>query len=311
MVFVFKKNIRKLNEIFAICYHSYKVFSKGYSDKLIALSVDITNRCTLRCKHCYWWRQEHRYELSDAEWISLIKRLKEQNPLILQAVWLGGEPLLRADLLEKLFSFFKFNSVLTNGTIPFPRWKNISFVVSVDGIEEDNDKIRGKGVYQRVRSNILKNRDLDLHLDCTLNKINFRNIDRFVEEWVETGIKGINFTFHTPQKGKKDEFTLLPKERDEALERIIALKDKYGSFIYGAKSQYKLMKSAICEKATSWCRQHYPQMGLCLDSAGRPKVPCVFAGDVDCSDCGCPLPYILQAVRERDLEAIISLIRYR
>lgn len=299
-----------LNQIFAFSYHLYKIIFQGYSDKLIGISVDITNKCNLHCKHCYWWRQRLSKELSEAEWINLIKKIKKKNPFILQAYWLGGEPLLRASLLEKLFKFFKFNSVITNGVILLPRWKNVSFSVSVDGIEEDYEKIRGKGIYQKVKNNILKNKDLNLHLTCTLNKINFKNIDKFIKEWIDVGIKGVNFTIYTEGKTGDNKLRLSLKERNAVLNKIIALKDKYGSFIYGTKNQYNYMKTVNCMEATSWCRRYYHHMGLCLNSNGGIKAPCIFADDVNCNYCGCSLPYALWGAKKRDFKTIVSLIKH-
>ncbi|MFC1711157.1 radical SAM protein [Patescibacteria group bacterium] len=299
-----------IQEIKSYSYHFFKLLTKGYSDKLLGISVDITNKCNLKCKHCYWWENRESKELSDNEWIKLVKKIKKENPYIIQGFWLGGEPLLRAKLLEKLFKYFKLNSVITNAVLPLPRWSNVNFTVSMDGIEKDYEKIRGKGVYKKVKKNILKNKDLDLHLSCTLNKINFCNIDEFVKEWYDNQVQGLNFTIHTEIKGGNKSIGFSLKERDKVIDKIIMLKSKYNNFIYGSKSHYHSMKSKTCKKAAYWCRQHYAKMGMCLDSMGKVKKPCIFGPIANCDYCGCPLPYIMYAAKNKDLSAMLDTLKH-
>ena len=43
--------------------------------KPIGVSIDITNRCNLKCKHYYFWRQNYKTELDDNNWLNkLFKR---------------------------------------------------------------------------------------------------------------------------------------------------------------------------------------------------------------------------------------------
>lgn len=39
-----------------VFYDIFKVLIKGIP-KPVGVSIDITNRCNLKCKHCYFWRQ--------------------------------------------------------------------------------------------------------------------------------------------------------------------------------------------------------------------------------------------------------------
>lgn len=110
-------------------------------------SIDISTACNLRCAHCYVYRNERvPYEfnrlpqMSDEEWIARIERLKEEHPHIAHTTWVGGEPLLKKELLRKGVRLFKYNWVITHGTIPIPDdFKNTAFIVSLDGPEEYHD----------------------------------------------------------------------------------------------------------------------------------------------------------------------------
>ena len=47
--------------------------------------------------------------------------------------------------------------VVTNGTLPIPRFDNIYFYwISLDGTESVHDNIRGKGSYKKTKDNIIK-----------------------------------------------------------------------------------------------------------------------------------------------------------
>ena len=53
----------------------------------MALSVDVTNKCNLRCKHCYFFQQNHKNELSEED---LLKKVKEIKKNILLLFMLHG-----------------------------------------------------------------------------------------------------------------------------------------------------------------------------------------------------------------------------
>lgn len=63
-------------------------------------SADITNRCNLKCKHCYWWKNwEPSNELSPEQWRTVIReRFKKEK--LYQIALTGGEPLLRPEIIE-------------------------------------------------------------------------------------------------------------------------------------------------------------------------------------------------------------------
>jgi len=71
-----------------ILYDIFKVLIKGLP-KPVGASIDITNRCNLKCKHCYFWRQNYQAELDDNNWLNKLKDLKNQYKNLLQASWCG------------------------------------------------------------------------------------------------------------------------------------------------------------------------------------------------------------------------------
>ena len=127
----------------------------------------LTERCNWQCLHCYQEKREFK-ELSYSE----IKNVFKQCLDLFQALHIpremahinigGGEPLLREDLF-KILSLFKnersriIYKIMTNGSlITDSIAKRLSVYgvsgvqVSLEGLEEHNDMIRGKGSFKKA-----------------------------------------------------------------------------------------------------------------------------------------------------------------
>ena len=60
-----------------------------------ALSVDVTNVCNLRCKHCFWDAYDENLPASTNESIlDSVKEALKKYPTITNITWYGGEPLI-------------------------------------------------------------------------------------------------------------------------------------------------------------------------------------------------------------------------
>lgn len=259
----------------------------------IGISIDVTNRCNLRCKHCYFFQHDYKNELKDEELINNIVKLKKEYPSIIHATWVGGEPLLRKNVVEKGLELFPFNMIVTNGTLDLPKWDNCVFNVSVDGTKGYYEKVRGLNIYDKVKKNADRS-DVHVNIACVLNKENYQTIEPLLKEWGNTNIGGINFDFYTPISGIKEDLWLDWGARDKVIDQIIELKKEYGNFILNSKSVLKLMKSENSKGITSKCK--LPQAVICLDPMGNRKLPCVIGEKADCSRCGCVIPFQIESV---------------
>lgn len=129
------------------------------------ISLDITNRCNLRCKHCYNASGENYItasdELTDQEVLALAADIAIMRPM--NFCFCGGEPLLRKDLLIEATKILKsgsrFVSMVTNGYLVTPSIAQEIVVsgimriqVSVDGARaETHERLRGKeGAFNRA-----------------------------------------------------------------------------------------------------------------------------------------------------------------
>lgn len=262
-------------------------------------SVDVTNRCNLRCKHCYYYYEPTAEEASTEELIDKIEKMLSKEKGRWSCTWVGGEPLLRKDVIGGLKGLFKTNLIVTNGTIPLPDWNDVSYYISVDGTEDVHDEIRGKGVYSRLKKNVTdpKNYGKTIRLACCLNNINKGCIESILEEWYPCpNIKEFIFDFYTPFIGVEDDLWIPFKERDEILDKLIELRrSKYGRFIGGSEATYSLMKRDNCHKAIA-DNCIFMKRGFAITSAGDIKSKCMLGPKADCKRCGCIVPFYLKSL---------------
>jgi len=261
-------------------------------------SIDVTNKCNLRCKHCYFFSydQERGPELPIEEWLRRIEAMQRGRAAFFSCTWVGGEPLLRRELIDLGRRFFRANRVVTNGTLPLPEWTNVEFHISIDGTEELHDAIRGNGCYAKIKKNAAELRgEQNVAIACCISRTNIDCIEELTAEWSETPhIRHVLFDFFTPIKGVKEDMWLNFAERDRAIDRINALREKYGKFIGGPAATHDFMR----EKNSSACVGSncvFVRNGTSFDTWGNIKKPCVIGPKADCERCGCIVPFSLHA----------------
>jgi radical SAM protein with 4Fe4S-binding SPASM domain len=113
------------------------------------LELQITDRCNLRCRHCYIGEQTGN-ELSAGRVRTVLNEFEEMQGL--RVLLTGGEPLLhsRFDEINEMLSGRSLHTVLfTNGKLLTPaRLKKLTvheIQLSIDGMEEGHDALRGRG----------------------------------------------------------------------------------------------------------------------------------------------------------------------
>ena len=124
--------------------------------------ISMVDRCNLQCIMCTTTTHVHdlKHELSFEQWKAIIENITRFK--IESIGFGGGEPLLRAKDLAELVKMVASKgitiNIITNATLltsgfleDIIRCKDKTiFILSVDGLEEANDRIRGKGVFQKV-----------------------------------------------------------------------------------------------------------------------------------------------------------------
>lgn len=257
-------------------------------------SINLTNRCNLRCRHCWYQREAHPStpELEADEFVEKLAALKDEHN-ITSVTWVGGEPLLRLDILEKATPMFSQNIISTNGTFELPRLPAV-FGVSVDGPEPVNDEIRGKGVFRKAKKNASGRADvLILH---TVTPSNGLHLEQFAEEVGEWDVGGLYISFATPLKGSRgDGCWSTLEDRDSAVASVIELKMHYPDLVVNPLPSIELMMSHSAREAVNDCDVVKRCISIEHDFTRRY---CCFGNDADCEFCGAPTVFVKHAYRE-------------
>jgi organic radical activating enzyme len=111
---------------------------------------DVTNRCNLRCKGCFFFSSgEHQAapeEMDIKKWEDFIDREKERGVNL--AILIGGEPTLCMDRVEAFYKRLP-TYCATNGLIKIPREKFPDMMVGISlwGSGEDEKVLRGRDTF--------------------------------------------------------------------------------------------------------------------------------------------------------------------
>lgn len=111
---------------------------------------DITNRCNLRCKGCFFFSSdEHKAapeETDIRKWEAFVER--EQARGVNLAILIGGEPTLYLDRVEVFYRRLP-SYCATNGLIKVPRdrFPDMMLGISLWGDEADEQTLRGKDTF--------------------------------------------------------------------------------------------------------------------------------------------------------------------
>ncbi len=270
-------------------------------------SIDVSKECNLRCAHCYFFEQDYDAELSVDQWIAKLDELKRTRSLMefpfFQCTWVGGEPLIRKELIERGRKYFRHNTVVTNGTIPLPDWPDVKFYISIDGDEATHEHIRRKkGIYKRAMRNVAEHPDLEVTIAYCITQSNVHCLEQAVIDWAEAGASHITFDFYTPIEGldEKGEPLFLPlDERDRVLDRLLEMKKIYGDFFILPERVFRLMKSDVCREVTDHCL--FAEKSFAFGPTGAPKEKCMMGAKADCDRCGCVVPFYLASLVDRSL----------
>ncbi len=257
-----------------------------FTNQPTSVAIDITHRCNLRCLHCYWWKEgPHPRELDDSEIVDLMRGLRARG--LRAAILYGGEPTLRPGVCQAASKIFSTTLAFTNGTNGFPELENGQWILSLDGPEDINDRLRGRGVYARAVENLLKAPQPPI-VHMTLCRSNQDRIDDFAREMMALPIKGIGFSFYTPSKGSDDpEFFIPLEERNRLITRLLELRRLYGEKIgFTPAMARQLLTYRDFEKWNSFIHCPVSQRVRCFRSDGSPK-DCTYGETADCSRCGC------------------------
>jgi len=148
------------------------------------LQIELTSKCNLRCKHCYFYedkKSKDTYELPFSKIKDIVDEVKRMGAEVISLT--GGEPFMRNDIYDVLTYIESKNMaivILTNGTLidqkvaqKISTFKNLYVTISLDGPQSAHERLRGvKGCFDKTLDAIrhLLSVGLTPQINLTLNR---------------------------------------------------------------------------------------------------------------------------------------------
>ena len=156
-------------------------------------SIDLTNRCNLRCVHCYINDSKSQDELNTGELTGILDEIADEGCLWM--LFSGGEPLLRKDFRDIylhakkrgfLINLFTNATLITEDIADYlADWRPFAVEVSLYGLSEETyASVTGvKGAFERCMQGIemMRERDIPLRLKSMILTLNKHELEGMIE----------------------------------------------------------------------------------------------------------------------------------
>jgi radical SAM protein with 4Fe4S-binding SPASM domain len=282
----------------------------------------LTYKCNLRCIMCYEWgevgwchdepKKVVARELDFAVVEKLFRETGHRRPYFILH---GGEPLLYSHFTE-LASLLKhhrcFSISCTNGMAldrhleTLAQNPYLTFLVSLDGTEQVNDQLRGRGVYRKVVDNIRRMKTLRqvpyIGIQFTIRPENVGTMYEFCEEMVDLGVDWILLNpcwFVSEEQARAYEefmvthFGLMPKthlgylmpyelDKDRFIEQLGLIRRKrwpiqISCYLKKPSDIHTFVDSPAVPPGNDFCYQQWTRMDITPDGE---VTPCILYPDL-------------------------------
>ncbi|MGB9005197.1 MAG: SynChlorMet cassette radical SAM/SPASM protein ScmE [Candidatus Aminicenantales bacterium] len=210
-----------------------------------SVDIDITDRCNLRCRYCYFYTSpaDVKQDLPRDEWLRFFEELN--RCAVTEVCLAGGEPFIREDLPDIIRGIVRNRmrfSILSNGTLITEELAaflastgRCNFVqVSIDGsISITHDSFRGQGSFYKAVQGIrtLQRNGVSAAVRVTIHRQNVRDLDNIARLLLEDiGLP----SFSTNSAGymglcqkNTEQVQLTSEERYLAMTTLLKLVKKY------------------------------------------------------------------------------------
>lgn len=212
------------------------------------LMCSIETNCNLFCKGCYARANkscgEHLKisELSVERWAELFNEAK--NIGVSFALLLGGEPLMRREVIEKaaevreiVFPIFTNGTLINDSYIElFDRNRNLVPMISIEGNREQTDNRRGIGTYNDIMRamNKLNEKKILFGSSITVTTKNLLTVTSkdFIRDLVDKGVKAVTFVEYVPINESTINLAPSDKEREILKDSISELRKEFDEIVF-------------------------------------------------------------------------------
>jgi len=231
----------KYEKVFQVDNYNYYSGMRALRSKgpLYMITWRCTRACNYSCLYCSFASNPSiPDEISTEGGMHIVDQIYDFG-----ASWFGisgGEPLLRKDIFEVIGYARKIGlnvSLITNGfyvedkTFDNLVRNEVHTAISIDGTEETNDAMRGKGAYAKgisAMQKLSKERLLDC-LVTTLTTVNYKDVGHVVDLAVDYGARMAVFHNYIPVGRAKEHLDLAPspEQYELAWNEVYDLMQKY------------------------------------------------------------------------------------
>lgn len=188
-------------------------------EQLRELWLHVTNRCNLSCSHCLFSSSpKDKAELTSHQILNIAKDAHRLGCRVFALT--GGEPFVHPDIENIIDGLLQFNNihivVLTNGMNIAKvlnrnqfDFEQFHLQISVDGIAENHNKIRGKGAFQKLTKNLewLQRHKLPYTLSMCVTKQNVQDMPDIIDFAASVGASNVHFMWYFIRgRGQKENF---------------------------------------------------------------------------------------------------------
>ncbi len=179
----------------------------------------LTDNCNLSCRHCLFSASPAKKRSIDSALLQ--KTVQEALDLGCRLFsFTGGEPFLYPNFIPFLQSLLQKESnchvaVLTNGMLlskhmeSLQQMDRLHLQISLDGLEQSHDALRGKGSYRKLLSilEVLQKKTIAFTLSVAISRENIHDLADLVKLASTLGAASIHLLFHFVRgKGSKQQY---------------------------------------------------------------------------------------------------------
>lgn len=243
--------------------HWYERYKKISKLNIRSSIYDVTNRCNLRCKGCFFFSSgEHEVaaeETDVAQWGNFIDREMERGVNL--AILIGGEPTLCLDRVEAFYKRLP-TFCATNGLIKVPRERFPDMMVGLSlwGDEEDEKMLRGKDTFA-ISSRNYEGDPYTYYL-FTITPKQIGKTERIVKKIRDVGLK-VHMQLLSNDEGV-DGFSWKPEELNDIREEMDTMLMRYPDTVVSSKYYHRVITTGeMLDRPFGW--KECPSVTIDLD----------------------------------------------
>ncbi|MEJ2642865.1 MAG: 4Fe-4S cluster-binding domain-containing protein [Desulfosarcinaceae bacterium] len=207
---------------------------------------DVTNRCNLRCKGCFFCSSDEdkaaKEEMDLTKWEAFVD--KEVGRGVNLAILIGGEPTLCLDRVE---AFYKRVSTFcaTNGLIKLPRdrFPDLMVGISLWGDENDEKTLRGKDAFSISSKHYAG--DPNAYYLYTLTPKQIGKTERVIQKIANAGLK-VHLQLLSNDE-EVDGFSWTAEELVDIRSEMDAMLDAYPRTVISSKYYHEVICTGLMQ----------------------------------------------------------------